>query len=240
MVARSRSVEDAENDSEFKTNVSDDIVSWLDTDKIVTVSMTADITVNVAAESRFSVAVKTSVELVEIDSGIEEIDAVVKSKLEEGKSAIELERAGTDVSVTDRMVSLSIGISDETKPSSELFGATDIESTTTAADVSRAEEVTSDVMIGVVELPTRVSVVKDTISIVVLEMLLVAVEVVIVEDAEELERELEDDNAWHLPLILISAFFGTVAFCAGSVKVHSLSSLMFLTPRRESRRYALA
>jgi len=77
-----------------------------------------------------------------------------------------------------------------------------------------------------------ISVADSELSIVVVNMLLVVFRVVTVE---ELVSELED-NAVHFPLTSISAFFGTVACCAGKVNVHSFSSLMLLTPRSDNRR----
>jgi hypothetical protein len=220
--------------------VSETVMSWLDIDTTITVSMTADEVANVAVELKISVLVRMSVELVESKSGMIEVDDPVASKLEEDRSATELIRLATDVSVADTMISLIVDISVETEASVELSRAANVDSFSIGGDVSRTEEITSGVVIRVVEFAARVSVIEDMLSIVVLGKLLVALGVVIVEDAEEMTRELDDDAVWHLPLTLRSAFSGAVSVCAGRVKVHSLSSFIFLTPRRESRRYALA
>jgi hypothetical protein len=81
-----------------------------------------------------------------------------------------------------------------------------------------------------------VSIADSVVSVVVAHMLLVVSKTSIVE---ELEGGLEVE-ALHLPLTSMSAPFETVGFCAGKVNVHSFSSLMLLTPRRDNRRYARA
>lgn len=83
-----------------------------------------------------------------------------------------------------------------------------------------------------VELSTAISTLDKTTSAVVVGTLLVTCGTAVIV---ELMSELEDD-ARHLPLTSISAFFGTVAFWAGRVNVHSFNSLMFWTPRRDSLR----
>lgn len=97
-----------------------------------------------------------------------------------------------------------------------------------AVAVSNTDDVALKLLL--VTLLKRALVTEDSISIVVVGMLLVVLGAMLVE---ELIKELEDDNL-HFPDSLISAFLGTTSTVAGRVNVHSLRSLMFLTPSKES------
>lgn len=60
------------------------------------------------------------------------------------------------------------------------------------------------------------------------------VDVSVGTSVDELTRALDDEGFWHFPVT--SESLGAIPLKAGKVRVHSLSSLIFLTPRRESRR----
>jgi hypothetical protein len=221
MAIVSDGVGDAETTVEVALDVSDMAVSWLDIDRIVIVSMTDDEAVEIIAElEEGSTVVEARLEL----SDTKLKDDAIGSVVEVSWSIIVVVRSAIGVSLEDTRVSLASETSDEAETSVELSKAMDVM-------VSRMDDVMSEVTL--VTLSIGMSVVESKTSVVVISMLLVTVGVMLVE---ELMMELDDDDALHLPLTSISAFLGTVPFCAGKVTVHSLRSLILLTPRRDRRR----
>jgi hypothetical protein len=225
MAIVSDGVGDAETTVEVALDVSGMAVSWLDTDRMVIVSMTDDEAVGIIAElEEDSTVVEARLELSDNKSEIVLVDDAIGSVVEGGGSITGVVRSAIGVSLEDARVSLASETSDEAETSVELSKAMDVM-------VSRTDGVMSEATL--VALSIGMSVVESKTSVVVINMLLVTVGVMLVE---ELMMELDDDDALHLPLTSISAFLGTVPFCAGKVTVHSLRSLILLTPRRDKRR----
>ena len=100
-------------------------------------------------------------------------------------------------------------------------------------------EYTDEVALSIKLLVSMLEVITSIIELVVFTSGTSVVETGMLVDVseaivvEELMREL-DECLGHFALT--SESFGAVPFCAGKVNVHSLSSLMFLTPRRDKRR----
>jgi hypothetical protein len=235
MVAVSSSTEDAEAVSEIKLDVSDTFESWLDTDRTVVVSITDEIAA-VVSELEGSIVVDAAGELSNRVPKDRIVDDSTASTTVEGWSDVELDRSVTSVSVAaDAIVSLTNATSDAAEIDVELSKGTSVVSLTTSAGVSETDDVVSNSVLVVFSV--GVSIAEVTLSVVVIGTILVVEESKLVE---ELMKELDEDDALHLPLTSISAFLGRVSFCGGRVNVHSLRALMFFTPRRETRRYALA
>jgi hypothetical protein len=121
------------------------------------------------------------------------------------------------------------------KPLDKTAGVSEAKEETHIADtvgVSFVNDTLYEVM--VVEFSTGISITEGSgfVVVAIVGKLLVTSGAVIVV---ELMSELEDD-ARHLPLTSTSVSLGTSAFCPGRVRVHSFSSFMFWTPRRESLR----
>jgi hypothetical protein len=224
----SDSVGDAGSPFEITLDDLDVVASWLDAVTTVITSIIEDEVVKEVAELDKLMVVEVWTKLSNTRSDMTLVGDDMGSVLEADRLNAKLVRFVTGVSAAGTMVSLVRDTSDGARTGVELSKVIGVVSSGTAVLVLK--ETSRRVF---VVLSIGISVVEIGISVVEIAMLLGGTGVKFVE---ELTVELIDDDALHLSFKPISAFLGTMPFCAGRVEVHSFSSLIFLTPRRDSRR----